>query len=58
MRPDCQLQAFNVEVTASPGIAPPSYPQNWPTVLVLLFRTPGRAVFEGVPPSPSVALVG
>ena len=58
MRLDCQLRAFNTEVIVSPGIAPPSCPYSWPTVLVLLFGMLGRVVFEGVPPSPSVTLVG
>ena len=58
MRPDCQLRAFNAEVTASPRIAPPPCPHSCPTVLVLLFGMTGRAVFEGVLLSPSVALVG
>ena len=58
MRPDCQLQAFNAKVTASPRITPPPYPHSCPSVLVLLFRTTGRAVFEGVLLSPSVTLVG
>ena len=58
MRPDCQLRTFNAEVTTSPGIALSPCPHSWPTVLVLLFGTPGRAVFEGVPLSPSVTLVG
>ena len=44
-------------MTASPGIAPPPRPYSWPTVLVLLFGTLGRTVFEGVPLSPSVTLV-
>ena len=57
MRPDCQLRAFNAEVTASPRIAPSPRPHSWPTVLVLLFGTPRRTVFEGMPLSPSVALV-
>ena len=35
MRPDRQLWAFNVDVTASPGIAPPPCSHGWPTVLVL-----------------------
>ena len=35
MQLDRQLWAFNVEVTASPGIAPPPCPYGWPTVLVL-----------------------
>ena len=58
MRPDCQLQAFNAKVTVSPRITPPPYPHSCPSVLVLLFRTTGRAVFEGVLLSPSVTLVG
>ena len=57
MRQDCQLWAFNAEVTASPGIAPPPCSHSWPTVLVLLFGMPGEAVFKGVPLSPSVTLV-
>ena len=57
MQPNCQLRAFNAEVTASPGIAPPPCPHSWPTVLVLLLGTPGEAVFEGVPLSPSMTLV-
>ena len=48
MRPDCQLRAFNAEVTASPIIAPPSYPRNCPPMLVLLFGTIGRAALESV----------
>ena len=48
MRPDCQLRAFNAEVTASPIIAPPSYPRNCPPLLVLLFGTIGRAALESV----------
>ena len=58
MRPDCQLRAFNAEVTASPRIAPPPCPHSCPTVLVLLFGTIGRAVFEGVLLFPFVTLVG
>ena len=30
MRPDCQLRAFNAEVTASPRIAPPPCSYGWP----------------------------
>ena len=30
MRPDCQLRAFNAEVTASPRIAPPPCSNGWP----------------------------
>ena len=48
MRPECQLRAFNAEVTASPIIAPPPYPHSCPPVLVLLFGTTGRAALEGV----------
>ena len=58
MRSDCQMWAFNAEVTASPIIAPPPCPYSYSTVLVLLFGTTGRVVFEGVPLSPSVTLVG
>ena len=58
MRPDCQLRAFNAEVTVSPRIASPPCSHSCPTVLVLLFGMTGRAVFEGVLLSPSVALVG
>ena len=47
MRLDCQLRVFNAEVTAFPRIAPPPRPHSWPTMLVLLFRTSGRAVFGG-----------
>ena len=58
MRLDCQLREFNAEVTASPRIAPPPHPHSCPTVLVLLFGTTGRVVFEGVLFSPPVTLVG
>ena len=58
MQPDCQLRAFNADVTASPKIAPPPCPHSCPTVFVILFGTTGRAVFEGVLLSPSVTLVG
>ena len=51
------MWAFNAEMTSSPRIAPPQRPHNCPTVLVLLFGTTGRAVFEGVLLSPSVTLV-
>ena len=57
MRTDCQLQVFNANVTTSLGIAPPPCPYSLPTVLVLLFGMPGRAVFEGVPLSSSMTLV-
>ena len=58
MRPDYQLRAFNAEVTASPRIAPPPCPHNYPIMLVLLFGMTRRGVFEGVLLSPSVTLVG
>ena len=58
MRSDCQLQAFNVEVTASTKIAPPPCPHSCPTVLVLLLRTTRRVAFVGVLLSPSVTLLG
>ena len=35
IRPDRQLWAFNAEVIASHGIAPPPWFHGWPTVLVL-----------------------
>ena len=57
MRLDCQLQAFNAEVTASPKIALPPCLHSCPTVLVLLLGTTRRVVFEGVLHSPSVTLV-
>ena len=58
MRLDCQLRAFNAEVTAFPRITPPPRPHSYPIVLVLLFRATERVVFEGVLLSPSVTLVG
>ena len=58
MRPDCQQRAFNAEMTASPRITPPPRPHSCPTVLVLLFGTTRRVVFEGVLLFPSVTLVG
>ena len=39
MWPNCQLRAFNAEVTASPRIAPPPCLHSCSTVLVLLFGT-------------------
>ena len=57
MQPDYLLWAFNAEVTASLGIAPPPRPHCGPTVLVFLFRMPGEAVLESVPLSPSVTSV-
>ena len=35
MRPYRQLWAFNVEVTASPRVAPPPCSHGWPTMLVI-----------------------
>ena len=57
MRSDCQLWAFDAEVTAHPGIAPPPCPHNWPTVLVFLFGMPREAAFKSVPLSPSMTSV-
>ena len=57
MRPACQLWAFNAEVTAPPGIAPPPRSHSWPTVLVFLFGMLGEAAFESVPLSPSVTSI-
>ena len=57
MRPDCQLRAFNAELTASPIIAPPPYPHSCPPVLVLLFGTTERAALEGVLFFPSMTPV-
>ena len=58
MQLNCQLWAFNAEMTASPRIAPPPCPHSCPTVLVLLFGMTGKAVFESVLLSPFVTLVG
>ena len=57
MRPDCQLWAFNAEVTAFPGIAPPPHPHSWSTMVVFLFGMLGEAVLESVPLSPSMTSV-
>ena len=58
MRPNHQLWAFNVEVTASPGIAPPPCSHGWPTVLVLFLGMSWEAVFKGMPPLLLTILVG
>ena len=47
-----------MEVTASPRIVPASRSHSCPTVLVILSRTTGRVIFEGVLLFPSVTLVG
>ena len=48
MRPDCQLQAFNVEVTDSFIIALPQYSHSCPPMLVPSFGMTGRAALDGV----------
>ena len=57
MWPDCQLWAFNAEVTDSSIIAPPPCPHSCPPMLVLSFRTIGRAALDGVLLFPSMAPV-
>ena len=47
MRPDRQLWAFNAEVTASPGIAPPLCPHGWATMLVLFSWKAREGCLEG-----------
>ena len=54
MRSDCQLRAFNAEVTDSFIIAPPPCPHSCPPMLVLSFRTTGRAALDGVLLFPSM----
>ena len=46
MRPDCQLRAFNAEVTVSSIIAPPPCPHSCPPMLVLLFWDDWEGCFE------------
>ena len=57
MRPDCQLRAFNAEVTASPRIAflPCSY--GWPIGLRTSFGMLEGTASGNVALSPSVILV-
>ena len=57
MRLDCQLWAFNVEVTASSIIAPPPCPHSCPPMLVLSFGTTGRVALDGVLLFPSMTSV-
>ena len=57
MRPDCQLWAFNAEVTTSLRIAPPPHPHSWSTMVVFLFGMLGEAVLESVLLSPSMTSV-
>ena len=57
MRPDCQLWAFNEEVTDSSIIAPPPCLHSCPPMLVLSFRTTGRVALDGVLLFPSMTPV-
>ena len=57
MRPDCQLQAFNAEVTDYSIIASPPCPHSYPPMLVLSFGMTGRIALDGVPLFPSMTLV-
>ena len=57
MRPDCQLQAFNAEVTDFSIIAPPPCPHSCPPMLVLSFGTTGRVALDGVLLFPSMTSV-
>ena len=57
MRPDCQLRAFNAEVTDSFIIAPPPCPHSYPPMLVLSFGTIGRVALDGVLLFPSMTSV-
>ena len=57
MRPDCQLRAFNVEVTASSIMVPPPCPHSCPPVLVPSFGTTGRVALDGVLLFPSMTPV-
>ena len=49
MWPDCQLWAFNAEVTNFSKIVLPPCPHSYPPMLVLSFATTGRAALDGVP---------
>ena len=57
MRPECQLWAFNAEVTAFSIIAPPPCPHSCPPMLVLLFGTTGKVALDGVLLFPSMTSV-
>ena len=57
MRPDCQLWAFNAEVTDSSIIAPPPCPHSCSSMLILSFGTIGRAALDGVLLFPSMTSV-
>ena len=52
MRPDCQLRAFNAEVTDSFIIALSPCSHSCPPTLVPSFGTTGRAALDGVLPFP------
>ena len=57
MRPDCQLRAFNAEVTDSSIIAPPPCPHSCPPMLVLSFGTTGRIALDGMLLFPSMTSI-
>ena len=48
MQLDCQLRAFNAEVTDFSIIAPPLCPYSCPPMLVLLFGKTGKVALDGV----------
>ena len=57
MQPDCQLRAFNAEVTDSSIIAPPPCPHSCPPMLVISFGTTGRIALDGVLLFPSMTSI-
>ena len=57
MRPDCQLRAFNAEVTTSPRIAPPPCSYGWLIGLRTSFRMLKGTASGDVTLSPSSILV-
>ena len=57
MRPDCQLRAFNAEVTNSSIIAHPPCPHSYPLMLVLSFGMTRRVALDGVLLFPSMTSV-
>ena len=57
MQPDCQLRAFNAEVTASPRIAPPPYSYGWPVGLGTSFGMLEGTAFGNVALSLSLIVV-
>ena len=57
MRPDCQLRAFNAEVTDSSIIAPPPCPHSCPPMLVLSFGMTRRIDLDVVLLFPSMTSI-